>query len=76
MRVDPIIAVTSYAALIEPESVRTMKTVFVGGKLLKPDVIRRWSNKVRLINVYGPSEAGPVITVHECGPSEPRLGCI
>ena len=76
MRVDAIITVPSYAALIDPESVPSLKTVFVGGELLKPDVIRRWSNKVRLVNIYGPSEAGPVSTVYECGPSEPRLGCI
>lgn len=35
----------------------TLETMIIGGEVCPIDTIRKWSNKVRLINVYGPTEA-------------------
>ncbi len=35
----------------------SLTTVLIGGEVCPPQVIRQWANKVRLLNVYGPTEA-------------------
>ncbi|KAM0721985.1 hypothetical protein Q7P37_002911 [Cladosporium fusiforme] len=76
MSVDTIMTVSSYAALIAPESVPNVNTILVGGEQLNPEVVHKWWNKARLINVYGPSEACPMCTIHTCNPWDTRLGCV
>ena len=34
-----------------------LRAVLVGGEVCSPEVIRNWANKLRLLNVYGPTEA-------------------
>ncbi|WP_407836839.1 amino acid adenylation domain-containing protein [Streptomyces sp. DSM 116496] len=38
-------------------------TIFTGGEACPPDVVRRWSRRVRLLNAYGPTEATVCATV-------------
>ncbi|WP_158734379.1 non-ribosomal peptide synthetase [Streptomyces sp. NRRL F-2747] len=38
-------------------------TIFTGGEACPPDVVRRWSGRVRLLNAYGPTEATVCSTV-------------
>ncbi len=42
-----------------------LKTVIIGGEVCPQDVVLRWAKKIRLINVYGPTEA-TVCTSMEC----------
>lgn len=46
----------SFSNLIDPEAVPGLKVLLLGGEALSPQHVRRWANKVHLINVYGPSE--------------------
>ncbi|KAF2420706.1 acetyl-CoA synthetase-like protein, partial [Tothia fuscella] len=48
----------SFAGLIDPETVPSMKTLIVGGEALSLDRVQRWANRVNLIQVYGPAEVG------------------
>lgn len=34
-----------------------LETVVIGGMIAKPEAIRQWAKRVRVINVYGPTEA-------------------
>ena len=43
--------------LPEPSQTSSLETIIVGGQATKPDTISRWSDLVRLVNVYGPTEA-------------------
>ncbi|KAK0512500.1 hypothetical protein JMJ35_005628 [Cladonia borealis] len=56
MRVDYAILTPSFAGLLEPSEVPTLKTLAVGGEALPQDRIERWAEKVRFIQIYGPAE--------------------
>jgi len=47
----------SYLKLIEPENLKTIKTIVIGGEVASPYIIKKYSEKFKLINVYGPTEA-------------------
>ena len=51
----------SYSNLICPDDVPTLRTLVLGGEAVTRDNIRRWADKVNLINCYGPAEAGTCI---------------
>ncbi|KAL8742688.1 MAG: hypothetical protein Q9190_004870 [Brigantiaea leucoxantha] len=63
MKVDLAILTPSFAGLIDPVEVPTLNTLAVGGEALPQDRILRWSPKVSLIQIYGPAEAGIVLTM-------------
>lgn len=46
----------SASSLIRPSRVSSLKTLVVGGEPLTSAIIDQWSNKVSLINAYGPAE--------------------
>ena len=81
MRVDYAILTPSFAGLLEPSEVPTMKTLAIGGEALPQDRIDRWAEKVRFIQIYGPAEVGicltklmsPLTAPEEVG--GPLLGC-
>ncbi|PHH93406.1 hypothetical protein CDD83_3719 [Cordyceps sp. RAO-2017] len=55
----------SVAGLIEPAAVPTLKTLVIGGEPLTCDVIEKWrsaAGRVRLVQMYGPAEAGICIS--------------
>ncbi|KAN0071247.1 hypothetical protein V8E54_010678 [Elaphomyces granulatus] len=48
----------SLAATLSPGDVPGLKTLILAGEEVRQTVLRRWVGKVRLINCYGPAEAG------------------
>ena len=62
MSVDHAILTPSFAGLIEPSELPTLKTLAVGGEALPQDRIERWADKVRFIQIYGPAEVGICLT--------------
>ncbi|KAL8809579.1 MAG: hypothetical protein Q9200_003299 [Gallowayella weberi] len=57
-KVDYAILTPSFAGLIDPADVPTLKTIAIGGEALPPERIERWADKVRFIQIYGPAEVG------------------
>lgn len=63
MKVNHAILTPSFAGLIEPSEVPTLRFLAIGGEILPQDVIQRWAKKVSLMQIYGPAEAGIVLTM-------------
>lgn len=63
MRADYAILTPSFARLIKPLEVPTLKTLAVGGEALPQDGLREWLDKVSLIQIYGPAEVGICLTM-------------
>ena len=70
MEVDFAILTPSFAGLIDPCDVPTLRTVAVGGEALPQERIDRWAEKTRLLQIYGPAEVG-ICTVNEMRPTTP-----
>lgn len=64
MKVDYALLTPSFAGLIEPSDVPTLKTLAVGGEALLQDRVERWADNVSLIQVYGPAEVGICMIMH------------
>ena len=64
MRVSHAILTPSFAGLIEPTAVPTLKTLAVGGEALPQDRVQNWADKVNLIQIYGPAEVGICMTMN------------
>ena len=63
MRADHAILTPSFAGIIEPSDVPTLKILAVGGEALPQERVQRWAEKVRLIQIYGPAEVGICLTM-------------
>lgn len=63
LRADYAILTPSFAGVIDPAEVPTLKTVAVGGEALPQERIQRFAQKVRLIQIYGPAEVGICMTM-------------
>ncbi|KAL8649433.1 MAG: hypothetical protein Q9226_005578 [Calogaya cf. arnoldii] len=63
MKADYATLTPSFAGLIEPSEVPTLKTLSIGGEALPQDRVQRWAEKVRLIQIYGPAEVGICLAV-------------
>ena len=63
LRADHAIFTPSFAGVIDPTEVPTIKTMSVGGEALPQERIQRWAEKVRLIQIYGPAEVGICLTM-------------
>lgn len=63
LRADYAILTPSFAGVIDPAEVPTLKTVAVGGEALPQERIQRFAQKVRLTQIYGPAEVGICITM-------------
>lgn len=63
MKVDYATLTPSFAGLIEPCEVPTLKTLAIGGEALPQDRVQRWAEKVRFIQIYGPAEVGICLAV-------------
>jgi amino acid adenylation domain-containing protein len=48
------------------EAPACLQTVVVGGEVCPPEVVRRWAGQVRLVNVYGPTEATVCSSLVRC----------
>ncbi|MEJ2406195.1 MAG: amino acid adenylation domain-containing protein [Candidatus Thiodiazotropha sp.] len=58
------------------EEVETLQTIVIAGEACSPDLVKRWSNKCRVFNAYGPTEATVCATIAECHDEElpPPIG--
>ena len=54
----------SFVQTIQPSSVPGLKTLVLGGEAMSTSHISTWSEHVRLVNAYGPSETAVVATVN------------
>ena len=54
----------------------TLKTIIIGGEICPVEVVQNWAKKVRLINVYGPTEATVCTSMQQCTSDwqEPSIG--
>jgi myxalamid-type nonribosomal peptide synthetase MxaA len=68
----------SFLPLMDPDALPpSVETIIIGGEVCPPEVVRRWAERVRLINVYGPTEATICTSLCQCAPHtwrEPLLG--
>ena len=60
MKVDYAFLTPSVASLLQPDEITTLKTLACGGEPYRQELIQRWKGKIRLINLYGPAEAGTI----------------
>lgn len=65
----------SLAATLSPGDVPGLKTLVLAGEEVRQNVLRRWVGEVRLINCYGPAEAG-ACTANEYKNPEDRAAVI
>ncbi|KAI4160348.1 MAG: hypothetical protein LQ342_005844 [Letrouitia transgressa] len=70
--VDLAILTPSFAGLIDPADVPSLKTLAIGGEALPQDRILRWSTKVSLIQIFGPAEAGIILTMEMSSSTAPE----
>jgi thioester reductase-like protein len=59
------------------EAPPSLQTVIIGGEVCPLDVVKAWADRVRLINVYGPTEATICTSLSQCdaeGWTRPLLG--
>lgn len=56
----------SLAHVLSPQDLPTLKTLILGGELMSASLVKKWaSDKVTLINTYGPTECAIVASVTE-----------
>lgn len=73
MRADHAILTPSFAGIIEPSDVPTLKILAVGGEALPQERVQRWAEKVRLIQIYGPAEVGICLTMDMQATTRPEI---
>ena len=55
-----------------PDDVPCLRTIVLSGEVCPPELVNRWARPgLRLLNVYGPTEATVNTTVAECRPGRP-----
>lgn len=69
MQVSGIIITPTVAKLLEPDEVPSLKTLIVGGEAMTADLVHKWASRVRLLNVYGPTETSMVVTTKHVTPT-------
>ena len=47
-----------------------LKTIIIAGEPATTDLVRRWAKRLRLVNMYGPTEAAIATTWHVCSATE------
>lgn len=72
MKVNHAILTPSFAGLIEPSEVPTLRFLAVGGEMLPKDVVQRWAKQMSLMQIYGPAEAGIVLTMPMQSSTQPE----
>jgi amino acid adenylation domain-containing protein len=65
MRVNYALLTPTFARMLDPDHVPSLSTIQLGGEFLSEDVNNKWSHRVRLFNVYGPTEASVASVMHE-----------
>jgi len=65
LRADTAILTPSFVDTMKPEDYPFLECLVLGGEAVSQRVIDVWSDKVRLVNGYGPTECSVVATTHE-----------
>ncbi|HEU4537490.1 MAG TPA: amino acid adenylation domain-containing protein, partial [Polyangiaceae bacterium] len=55
----------------------SLRCIVIGGEACPPEVVRRWAERVRVVNVYGPTEATVCSSLCPCDPvrwTKPLVG--
>ncbi len=60
----------SLLALLDGAPPSTLRTIVIGGEVCAEHVVERVSARVRLVNVYGPTEATVCTSLNVCRPGE------
>ncbi len=64
--------------VLDPAQVpESLETLIIGGEASPPEVVRRWAARLRVVNVYGPTEATICTSLCACNPvtwTRPLLG--
>ena len=63
MQVNYAILTPSFAGLLDPAEVPTLKTLALAGESLPQNRVERWAERVHLIQAYGPAEVGICLTM-------------
>jgi acyl-coenzyme A synthetase/AMP-(fatty) acid ligase len=63
MQVNWALLTPSFAGLIQPYQVPSLRTLSLGGEAVTKDLTTRWTGKVLLINCYGQAECGACLTL-------------
>ncbi|KAK5989523.1 Apicidin F synthase [Cladobotryum mycophilum] len=63
MHVNTVFGAPSVIRLLEPEKVPSVKTICIGGEPVLQSDLDRWASKVKLLAVYGPTEATIMCTL-------------
>ncbi len=59
----------SVLRLLSPDDApKTLRSIIIGGEVCPPETVRRWAGRVRLTNVYGPTEATICTSMVRCTP--------
>jgi amino acid adenylation domain-containing protein/thioester reductase-like protein len=68
----------AYLGLLDPQQMPSgLRTVIIGGESASVSRVRRWASRVRIVNVYGPTESTICTSLCPCDPdtwTEPLLG--
>ena len=62
----------SVSRLLEPDHIRSIKTVVMCGEPMSPEDISRWKGHAALANGYGPTECSVICAVNHSVTSDPR----
>lgn len=54
----------SFLSLLEPESVPSMRTIYLGGEAITQENVRTWASRVHLVSAYGPAESSMCAALH------------
>ncbi|KHO00454.1 Amino acid adenylation [Metarhizium album ARSEF 1941] len=65
MAIESAILTPSLADLISPEDAGPLHTLMTAGEMMRSSLIRKWSQKIRLLNAYGLVETSIVTSVSE-----------
>ncbi|TGO66628.1 hypothetical protein BOTNAR_0057g00120 [Botryotinia narcissicola] len=77
MQVNTAFMTPAFGRLILPESVPTLKTLLIGGEKVIQEDLDQWFGKLRLLQIYGPTECCCMCTATEItgkGVNPARLG--
>ena len=68
----------AFLRVLDPDELpATLRTVVIGGEPASAGAVRRWAGRVRVVNVYGPTEGTVCTSLGACDPAswaEPLLG--
>ena len=65
MKINLAFLTPTISRLISPGKVPELRTLALGGEKLTQEDLNRWAGKLRLFNVYGPTECCVICVVHE-----------